>query len=618
MLKNLLSLTFLAFSLEVVAKDIDTEVKNMTLEQQIAQRIMLDFRYYCKDPKTQMSIKTKCKSGVTQLPDEIRDLITETGLGGVIFFADNLSNAEQIVKLTSQLQNAALSSALNQPLFISIDQEGGRVVRLPREISTSFTGNMSVGATYEKSGVKYAKKVGQIVGAELQALGINVNHSPDVDVNMNANNPVINVRSFGENPEVVAKLGHAMLEGIQKNDVMATLKHFPGHGDTSTDSHTGLPVVNHDVKTVENVDLYPFQWAIDQGQVKMIMTAHIQYPALDDSKIVNKKGESMLKPATLSKKILTDLLRDKMGYKGLVITDALDMAGIADFFTPDEAVIETFKAGSDIALMPVKIRKPSDIPVFKEFLSQLADKIKAQGVNDFTFEKSVERILNYKKTLPKSILSEQKIAEKVAFAQSLLAKKSSRQVELELASEAIVDIKNNLTIRDFSKIKNVLLVFPKQQQTDVMVSSINSLHPIQKWHVTASNFRQDDVSSLSEKISESDLVVVATSDQKTAVELGGVEDLSHRVSGDKLNFANEALQILTSAKKQNKYTVLVALKTPYNLEPFYLVSDRILATFDGETYLEPKTQIMKGPAFEALAKIITGLATAKGVLPVSL
>jgi len=382
---------------------------SMRLEEQLAQKIMLDLRYYCAEPsenkitksnihkeevsnskhantlftnslegyKTDEKIDLACQTPLTKLPDELSDFISESALGGVILFADNLVNTEQIIQLTSDLQNAALNAKHSTPLFISVDQEGGRVVRLPRDITTSFTGNMAIGATYEKHGSYYAKAVGEVLGSELHALGFNVDHAPVVDVNINANNPVINVRSFGEDPKIVAKLGIAMLNGMQTKGIIGTLKHFPGHGDTNTDSHTGLPVVNHDFNTVNQVDLYPIKQAIEQADVKMIMTAHIQYPALDDSTIVSKTGEKIIKPATLSKKILTQLLRGKMSYQGLIITDALDMASIAHFFTPLDAVINTFKAGADIALMPIKIRNSHDIKKFKVFIRLLADKVKA-------------------------------------------------------------------------------------------------------------------------------------------------------------------------------------------------------------------------------------------------
>eukprot|EP00487_Bulimina_marginata_P008443 TRINITY_DN3098_c0_g1_i1.p1 TRINITY_DN3098_c0_g1~~TRINITY_DN3098_c0_g1_i1.p1 ORF type:complete len:234 (+),score=76.94 TRINITY_DN3098_c0_g1_i1:98-703(+) len=197
---------------------------------------------------------------------------------------------------------------------------------------TGFAGNMAIGASYQQHGTHFATQVNSVIAKELKVLGINNNYAPVVDVNTNVDNPVINTRSFGESASQVSALGASAVTAIQAQGVMATLKHFPGHGDTHVDSHLGLPRVDHDRATIDKVDLAPFVWAIEHANPAMIMTAHIQYPALDNSLFVSKSGEKLMRPATMSRKILTTLLREKMGFEGIIATDALDMAGVTHFF----------------------------------------------------------------------------------------------------------------------------------------------------------------------------------------------------------------------------------------------------------------------------------------------
>jgi len=592
--------------------------EHLTLEHSLAQKIMLDLRYYCPEATLEESAQAgfQCKKPVTRLHKDLAQLITETSLGGVILFANNINTVEQTVTLTRDLQNAALKSDVAQPLFISTDQEGGRVVRIPREIGTSFTGNMSIGATYAKHGDKYARQVGQVLGSELNALGINVNHGPDVDVNVNPDNPVINVRSFSENPKVVADLGIGMLEGIESSGVMATLKHFPGHGDTSTDSHTGLPKVSHDLALAKRVDLYPFQQAIENSNVHMIMTAHIQYPALDSSEIVNKFGQSMIKPATLSKKILTNLLRDEMGYQGLIITDALDMAGISGFFTPMEAVLATFDAGADIAMMPIKIRTHADIKRFKTFLKYLTVRVQEEQNMLEGIDASVARILKAKQKISHDIMSDEALQQKITSAKKILGNEENKAIEASLAQHAIVEIDKinplkNINILD----KKIHVVFPQPDQSNAMATYLLNAGVSQK--ITQSSLRYLDDSNLLNQLDNSDVVIVACDSQKSVVELGGVEDILQG-SNARLNYSAKALKILKYAKKQGKTTVFVTLKLPTKLAAFNQYSDWLLATFDGNTYVDAKTNKATSPALSALAVVITGQQQAQGVLPITL
>lgn len=618
------------------------------LKEKLAQKIILDFRYFCPDVSKEEAAQKyfRCVTPVTKLHKELAQLISDTSLGGVILFSENIETVEQTVTLTSDLQNAALNSAVGLPLFISTDQEGGRVVRIPRAIGTSFAGNMAIGATYAKHGDKYARKVGQILGNELNALGINVEHSPNVDVNINPENPVINVRSFSEKPQVVADLGIAMLEGIQSTGVIATLKHFPGHGDTSTDSHTGLPKVMHSLVKVNNVDLYPFKQIITNSNVKMIMTAHIQYPALDKSEVVNKLGKSMIKPATLSKKILTDLLRHDMNYQGLIITDALDMAGISRFFTPLEAVFASFDAGADIAMMPIEIRTQGDIERFKRFLEDLAIKVsmvKAVTIKEEPsmidkINRSIGRVLTAKQFLSKQKIFNQQLAINIVKAESTLGNKQHRATELALAAHAIVEVSKSAQLSHIQgKFKNIQIIFPQPEQSDAFTGYLsaneNNLpshlygNSYSKTVINQSSLEHYDESELFPMISTSDLVIVASDNKKSGVDIGGAEDLKGTtniestamvLTKEKLNYNAKALKILTYAKKQGKTTIFVSLKLPSKLSPFIQQSDWVLATFDGNTYIDSVTNKNVSPSLFALSEVLLGNKKPTGVLPITL
>lgn len=320
-------------------QNIKQMVSGMSLEEKIGQMLMPDFRNWKK--KGESSAK-----GLTEMNDEVAGIIEKYRLGGVILFAENVTGTEQTVRLTDGLQQASPDI----PLFITIDQEGGIVTRL--ESGTNLAGNMAVGAS--RSG-KNAFRSGKIIGKELSSLGINVNFSPVLDVNNNPDNPVIGVRSFSSKPELTSKLGIQMMKGLQDEQMIATAKHFPGHGDTAVDSHYGLPLVPHNEKRLRSVELAPFQKAIDAG-IDMIMTAHVQFPAFDDTTYKSKKdGEDIMVPATLSKKVMTDLLRKDLSFKGVVVTDALNMKAISDNFGQEEAVVMAVKAGVDIALMPAQV-----------------------------------------------------------------------------------------------------------------------------------------------------------------------------------------------------------------------------------------------------------------------
>jgi beta-N-acetylhexosaminidase len=264
-------------------------------------------------------------------------VIAKYHLGGVILFPANVKSVGQVVALTNGLQKSA-----EVPLLIGTDQENGLVSRMSA-VMTRFPGAAEIGATGKPS---LARDVAEATGAELRALGVNLDFAPVADVNIDPRNPVIGRRAYGNKPGEVAKMVGAAVKGFDAAGVAATAKHFPGHGDTRVDSHTGLPVIKHTRAQWERLDAPPFKAAIAAG-VDAIMTAHIVFPKLDPS------GD----PATLSKPILTGLLRRELGFKGVISTDALNMAGARVKYDDGEVAVRAVLAGADLLLMPNNLPK---------------------------------------------------------------------------------------------------------------------------------------------------------------------------------------------------------------------------------------------------------------------
>lgn len=277
-----------------------------------------------------------CGFQSAEVDDQIRTLVKEYHVGGTVYFRRNVESVRQLAALSADVQ-ALPRSKPDIPLFISIDQEGGMVARLDHEGMSRIPGNMTLGAANDPH---LTEKVAALAAKEMTALGINFNFAPCVDVNNNPGNPVIGVRSFGEDPELVAVHGGAAIRGYQQNGVIATAKHFPGHGDTAVDSHLGLAVVPHDKERLNRIELTPFRKAIDAG-VDAIMTAHVIFPAFEPEEI----------PATLSRKVLTDLLRSEMGFDGVIVTDCLEMHAIAKSCGIAEGSVRAIEAGADLVLV---------------------------------------------------------------------------------------------------------------------------------------------------------------------------------------------------------------------------------------------------------------------------
>ncbi|MGO4892135.1 glycoside hydrolase family 3 protein [Flavobacterium sp. W21_SRS_FM6] len=589
------------------------------LREYVAQKLMLDLRYYCDD-----ELDTSCNTPLTTLPKELSKMISDTGIGGVVLFADNLDNTEQMLRLNYALQQAAQRGG-HSPLFIAIDQEGGRVVRIPQNLATSFAGNMAIGATYAQHGDYFARLSGEIIAKELLSLGFNVNFAPTVDVNVNPLNPVINVRSYGEDANIVAELGTAQMAAMQAQGMMATLKHFPGHGDTSVDSHTGLPRVEHGLQQIEASDLLPFQYAIDQNAPAMIMTAHIQYPQLDNTLFTTKEGESTILPATMSRKILTDLLRDKMAFKGLIVTDALDMAGISHFFDKTEAVIQTFAAGADIALMPIAIRRPADIGKLDALIDDVVKAVQTERLDKQEITLSAQRIEQVKNQYQLAQRNTLPLEQAIENAQATLGNARHRQVEQALADSAIVQIKDAGVLPLKQTLKSVYLSMPDTTKCMALTLALTTRLP--KVNIQCGSVANGNQGSDFDMREQADVIIAADiSPDQSLVELGGMDDIqTWRDRAPKEQQLSQQLALLQAAKAQGKTTIFISLRAPYNVNVFAHYADVILASFAYNSnkveYMDKSGRLItqfEGAIFNALADVITGNKVATGTLPVTI
>lgn len=340
---------------EPAADPIQAKIDQMTLDEKIGQMVIIGL-------------------DGTKASDDAVDMISDYRVGGFILYKDNIKSAKQTLTLLNMLKKLNVESAGGIPLWLSVDQEGGKVSRMPNEI-TSFPSAQSVGAANNDA---YSYRFGQAIGLTLKSLGFNMNYAPVLDINSNPDNPVIGSRAFGADADTVSRHGIETMKGLQAERVAAVAKHFPGHGDTSVDSHLDLPVVDKSLKQLEQFELLPFVQAIKQD-ADAVMVAHLLLPKLDESN-----------PASLSKPVITGLLRDKLGYEGVVMTDDMTMGGIVKHRDIGEAAVLSVLAGTDIVLVGHNLNKQ------KQVLQALKDSAVSGKLTEEMIERRVHRILSLK------------------------------------------------------------------------------------------------------------------------------------------------------------------------------------------------------------------------------
>ena len=514
-----------------------TIIEKMTVREKIGQTIMMDFRNWGKDHDGK-------DLPFTQMNPAVSNIINDYNLGGIALFKENCETPKQTVNLINDIQKSAKIE-----LLLGIDQEGGIVTRL--QTGTDMPGNMSLGAS---NNTETTKEVAKAIGDELNSLGINLNFAPAIDVNSDPRNPVIGVRSFSSSPDIVSKHGTAYIEGLQKASVLSCIKHFPGHGNTGVDTHVGLASVNYSLNEIEEIDLKPFKEAI-KSNADTVMIAHVIAPALDNSKqrsIINSKPIG--NPATLSHKIITKLLKDKLGFKGLILTDALDMKAISDNFSMEDAVIKTILAGSDMAVMPVRVWNEEDISKLDKIFSCLevlyiCDQNFKERVNE-----SVDKIISLK--LEKKIITDSetraKLKEKNSHALEIIGCRKHKEIESYAASEGITLIKNDENILPYNLIDNskILIIDDNHTRINLLSDSIKEISgyfsiksKIEEGKIIPSNSRLSD--KLKKQLLDADLILMVT----------------YNVDSNKKLYK----KIVSYSNKNGKKLVSISARNPYDI-----------------------------------------------------
>ncbi len=555
-----------------------TDVQSLSLEQCVALKLMPDIRFFDggKGPQP-----------VLDLPAALSRGLADLGVCGVILFRENLATLEQCRNLTAQLRHC-----LGPGVLIGIDQEGGRVTRLPRAESTSFSGNMALAACPPDQGVALAGSMAAAQAIELADLGININFVPSLDVNSNPDNPVIHVRAFSDDPARVAELGAAVVTGLQGGGVAAAVKHFPGHGDTCDDSHTGLPRVMRSREEAQSTDLAPFREVIASADPAMVMTAHIQYPSLDGATL---DGTDIVRPATLSRPIMTDLLRGELGFAGVVITDALDMGAISQILTPTEAVLGCFAAGVDIALMPILLRSRQSLEQLQGLVDGVVAAVRAGELDESEIRRSAGRVLALQTRFAAPAVSE------------AVDWTGHAQLEHQIASASITLAAGE--VPDLQSGSRVHLLMPGAESAEAMAAALLAVEP--GLELSWQSLESFDLVRERELLAQAQHYVVGVSEPAlAAVALGGAEDL---------NGASECspaqLQKMLLAEAQGLQRVAIMLYSPYPALQYAPVAEAVLASYDGAPV---GREGQPGPAFVALASVLCGREQARGTLPVSL
>ncbi|WP_392562908.1 glycoside hydrolase family 3 protein [Orbus sturtevantii] len=511
---------------ETSAKQI---VNEMSFEEKIGQMLMFDFRKWGLDEQQN-------KKAVTEPTSDISNIVKQYHLGSVILFRENLINIEQMAKLIDSLQQARS----NLPLFISTDQEGGYVTRLQQ--GTEMPGNMALGATRSPT---LASISGMVHGYELSNLGFNFNFGPVVDINNNQNNPVIGVRSYSDNPLLVTDLARSYIDGIHQYGIMTSLKHFPGHGNVATDTHFALPTINIDEQTWRNFELSPFVALMDDSDA--IMTAHVVVPALDSNMLTTKDNTQMGTPATLSRKILTDILRKELSYSGLIITDAMDMGAIASNFDKNWSIKQAIMAGNDIVLMPLAVENQDDV----QKIESLYQYLKQEAIKDpllmQQIDESATRIVKTK--LAKKLAVNE---INIPLANDVVASPLNKDIENKVAEASITLIKNNALLPYKLQPENKIVIFSDElPRNELIAKHLKALSDTFAVNIDITDYvvkmmaNDSDKDTLTKQIAGQDLVLLTT----------------YNLTNNPYN----AQAIIDVAKAQNVPVVVISSRNPYDI-----------------------------------------------------
>ena len=589
---------------ETASPQVEKLLEDMPLKQKVTQMIMPDFRKW-------QEAGQESPQDLTKVNAEVADAIDKYDFGGVILFAENVKETKQTLALTQDMQKAAIENKANNgkiPLLLAIDQEGGIVYRLGT--GTALPGNMAIGATNDP---KLAKEAGQIIGRELSALGLNVDFAPVLDTNNNPQNPVIGLRSFSSDPNRVAYLGIPMMKGIQDYNVAVAAKHFPGHGDTAVDSHTGLPLVDKSLAELEKLELLPFKKAMDEG-VDLLMTAHIQYPQIEKDQVVSKEtGEKIYVPATLSDDILTGLVRKKYGYKGVIVSDAMGMDAIAKNFGEVEAVKMAIKAGVDLVLMPTTLRSKADLSKIDTIVNAVVDAVQTGDISEDRLNESVRRILTLKEK--RGVLNFDPSARTAEKAEEAVGSSLNRDLERKIAAAAVTVVKNEDNTLPF-KVQtgdHVLLLGAFENEVPGLNLGMRRL--------IADGVLPKDTSFVAKNFTKESTLDSLKEDLEKATHIVVISEIGYEGQLDKDFWRTKIpTEIVNYANTNHKKAAVLSISKPYDVAN-YPAAKAILAVY-GNKGMDP-TESLKpdnafGPNIPAGVEVIFNGKEHLGTLPVDI
>jgi beta-N-acetylhexosaminidase len=532
------------------AKWVDRTLKKMTLEEKIGQMVACRYSGHFVNRDSDYL-------------ERLQSLIVNRKIGGLILFGGEVYETAYLTNRAQEMSEI--------PLLIASDFERGAGNQV--EGATLFPPLMAVGATWSED---QAYLMGKITASEGRALGIHMTYSPVVDVNINPENPIINTRSFGEDPEQVSRLAVAFIKGCQENGLMATAKHFPGHGDTSEDSHSVLPTVEGDLSRLERVELYPFKKAIEAG-VQAIMTAHLYLPALDPTPDL---------PATLSPRIITDLLRKELGFKGLVVTDSMGMGGVTMLYEPEVAALKAVHAGVDMLLLPPK---PDEV------IDSLIQDVRSGKVSESRIDSSVKKILEVKTRLG---LHKKKLVD-VGTLNRKVATKEHLQYADKVFEDSITLVKNDGSVIPLSAENQKIAVFSLSSDPGGYFDGRSFVREVEErcpdfFHFYADAYTGDEfLQEGMQEAREADVIVFALFSSLRAWKDSVDLDLRH-------------IELVRSAAASDTPVIVISFGSPYFLKHFPEVNSYLCA------------YRWSAQAQKAAAKALFGEIAVKGRLPVSL
>lgn len=494
---------------------------------------------------------------------EITDLVTRDKVGGLIFMQGDVYGQAILTNKLQQLSHI--------PLWITQDMEYGAAMRITG--TTRFTPAMGVAATGNK---RNAYLIGKITAKEAKAMGVHQIYAPVLDVNNNPDNPVINVRSFSGNPQIVAEYGVAFMQGVQSEGIVSTAKHFPGHGDTDTDSHLALPVLNHDYSRLDSVELFPFKAAIDKG-IKSIMSAHISFPKISTHPEI---------PGTLDSTILGGILIDSLQFKGVIVTDGLEMSGITRKFSPGRAVVKALHAGADIMLIS---------PDIHTAISEVKAAVERGEITEKRINQSFRKILEWK--VQAGLFNSDNQVDINVLDQKIRTREHEAEA-IRIARESVTLLKNegNLLPIDPIKYKKILLVSIADDKSGTAGSSfaraIRDYHPDVTFSVFDNRSDEDDVQTILRQARKADLIIIGSY-------------ISLRF-GQSIQLPEKHEQFLNRLLQLRKKSVLIMFGNPYLVSELKNTNVHIMGW--ANTSLQ----------MQAVAPVLFGASAVTGRLPIEI